>query len=615
MVANPAAVPSDAFLEADAGFEYFTMPAHYQAVAGRILAALAGGGRFILLTGNPPPNGRLLSNALSKAATGTHTVIGVPCGHNLSGDDWRRLVPGGHDTNVQDFSAGAMLVALGTPLPLYVLEDADQLSDEQLQEFFSTWLFGEPTIGTAVLTVTSAFLTRLERPTLSFLIEGLAARMLFNHLGPDEVATFLRQQLNEDEVERVFSAEMIAAISAASGGDPALVNRLAGRALEAHRAETARPSQAAALHPVAEPAPASEPLPEPEAPSEAIGETAAAEAEGKTGDEFPALPAALTEPLPTEEPPPAEPVKRRWGGRRLVVGMGLALAYFAILFLLGTFIPRYFRPAEDARVASNRTHPAETPVAPKAADGATAEKPVPPAALPAAAPAQDHENAKTASVSAAPVVKESTPGATDTAMVVPVAPAPHSEAVTASAAPDLSEVKPAAAESTPAASAPEPRVAAVVPAAAPPSAPAASVPKAPAAPAPIAKQAPAAPAPSVAILSPEKSAPPAAASKSLPAAAPASNAARETEALVARGDEFLTTGDIISARLYYERAAIAGDGHAAMLMGETFDPDFLTRAGVRGVRGDPEIAAMWYRRAKELGDRDAARRIEQLKLN
>src|SRR5512136_2968198 len=112
---RPASLP-----EAEAGFAYFTTPAHYQSIAGRILAALAGGGRFIRLTGNPPPNGRLLSNALSKAATGTHTVIGVPCGHNLSGDDWRRLVPGGHDTNVQDFSSGAMLVALGTPLPLYV---------------------------------------------------------------------------------------------------------------------------------------------------------------------------------------------------------------------------------------------------------------------------------------------------------------------------------------------------------------------------------------------------------------------------------------------------------------------------------------------------------------
>jgi TPR repeat protein len=81
---------------------------------------------------------------------------------------------------------------------------------------------------------------------------------------------------------------------------------------------------------------------------------------------------------------------------------------------------------------------------------------------------------------------------------------------------------------------------------------------------------------------------------------------------VARGDEFLTSGDIVSARLYYERAANAGNGHAAMLMGETFDPAFLGRAGVRGVRGDADAAATWYRRARDLGDPDAARRFELL---
>jgi hypothetical protein len=99
---------------------------------------------------------------------------------------------------------------------------------------------------------------------------------------------------------------------------------------------------------------------------------------------------------------------------------------------------------------------------------------------------------------------------------------------------------------------------------------------------------------------------------------PAAPAARQTLAadeittLVARGDALLRTGDIVSARLYYERAANAGDGHAALLMAETFDPDFLERAGVRGVRGDPSQAAIWYARARDLGDRDAERRFQLL---
>ena len=74
-------------------------------------------------------------------------------------------------------------------------------------------------------------------------------------------------------------------------------------------------------------------------------------------------------------------------------------------------------------------------------------------------------------------------------------------------------------------------------------------------------------------------------------------------ALVARGDGFLSTGDIVSARLFYERAADAGDGPAALRLGATLDPGFLNRAGIRGVQGDADQAASWYGRAEELDRR------------
>jgi len=78
--------------------------------------------------------------------------------------------------------------------------------------------------------------------------------------------------------------------------------------------------------------------------------------------------------------------------------------------------------------------------------------------------------------------------------------------------------------------------------------------------------------------------------------------AAEISALVARGDAFLGAGDIASARLFFERAADSGDGRAAMRMAVTYDAAFLDRAGLHGVRGDPEQAARWYRRARELGE-------------
>jgi TPR repeat protein len=80
---------------------------------------------------------------------------------------------------------------------------------------------------------------------------------------------------------------------------------------------------------------------------------------------------------------------------------------------------------------------------------------------------------------------------------------------------------------------------------------------------------------------------------------------QEIAALLARGDASLSVGDLASARLFYQRAADAGGGVAAIRLGETFDPLFLDRIRLRGVRGDPGAAAFWYHRAHDLGATDA----------
>ena len=48
-------------------------------------------------------------------------------------------------------------------------------------------------------------------------------------------------------------------------------------------------------------------------------------------------------------------------------------------------------------------------------------------------------------------------------------------------------------------------------------------------------------------------------------------------------------------------AANAGDGQAALRMGESYDPAFLAGTRVPGNRGDAATAAQWYLRALELG--------------
>jgi TPR repeat protein len=79
----------------------------------------------------------------------------------------------------------------------------------------------------------------------------------------------------------------------------------------------------------------------------------------------------------------------------------------------------------------------------------------------------------------------------------------------------------------------------------------------------------------------------------------------EADALLARGDALFATGDLTSARLFYEHAVAAGNAAAALRLGSTFDPAFLARAHVGRVQGDLPTALYWYRRARDLGNADA----------
>jgi TPR repeat protein len=96
------------------------------------------------------------------------------------------------------------------------------------------------------------------------------------------------------------------------------------------------------------------------------------------------------------------------------------------------------------------------------------------------------------------------------------------------------------------------------------------------------------------------------------ARAPLPLPAEQITALLARGDAFVRTRDIASARLLYERAADAGNGRAALRMGESFDPAFLDSIGIHRMLGDRQLALSWYRRACDLGDTEAALLLQKL---
>jgi hypothetical protein len=82
--------------------------------------------------------------------------------------------------------------------------------------------------------------------------------------------------------------------------------------------------------------------------------------------------------------------------------------------------------------------------------------------------------------------------------------------------------------------------------------------------------------------------------------------------LIKVGEDFLQHGDVAAARTVLERAATAGNAHAALELGMTFDQAFLAQWGVLGFAPDLAQARKWYDRAIKLGSIEASRHLERL---
>jgi hypothetical protein len=88
----------------------------------------------------------------------------------------------------------------------------------------------------------------------------------------------------------------------------------------------------------------------------------------------------------------------------------------------------------------------------------------------------------------------------------------------------------------------------------------------------------------------------------------------EIKLLVKQGEQFIAAGDVVTARIVFQRAAEAGDAGAAVALGGTYDPIALAKLGVVGLGvvglgGDVERARTWYQKAESLGSTEATRRL------
>jgi hypothetical protein len=197
-----APLSSDAFIRAQAGSDYFATEVHYQYLARRIVAALRGDGRFVLVTGDPPANLQILTRAFSNVAAPRHTVISIPCGPDLTCDELE------HATRMfarPPWSGGMAgeLECSAPSSPLFVFDDLDRLSDGQIEDIHKTILRGDQTSAAGVLLARPDFLARLERPALHFLKEDLAAHLRVQEVGDDEGIAFLHNQLLAQRYRRI----------------------------------------------------------------------------------------------------------------------------------------------------------------------------------------------------------------------------------------------------------------------------------------------------------------------------------------------------------------------------------------------------------------------------
>lgn len=89
--------------------------------------------------------------------------------------------------------------------------------------------------------------------------------------------------------------------------------------------------------------------------------------------------------------------------------------------------------------------------------------------------------------------------------------------------------------------------------------------------------------------------------------------AGEEAAMLKQGGDFIKMGDLAGARLLYEELAAEGSAKGALAMGQSYDPAFLAKGKFQGApKPDARQAARWYRKAAELGSKDAQKFLTAL---
>jgi hypothetical protein len=202
MIQTPGYLSSAALVSVGARSNYIASAAHYEAVARRIVAALRDGDRpMVLVTGEPPADPEVLSEALGNVAGPGYAVVVISCGPELKPADLERAVP--KLAKPKTSGVGAEPGRAAPASPLFIFDDFDRLSDGQIQDVYQGAQRRGQIQWAAVLLAPLDFPARLERPALRFLKERIAAQFRFQEVADDEAIANLHNQLLAQRDRRV----------------------------------------------------------------------------------------------------------------------------------------------------------------------------------------------------------------------------------------------------------------------------------------------------------------------------------------------------------------------------------------------------------------------------
>src|SRR5579883_1500610 len=221
------------FADDMSGADYFRTDQHYRFLARAISRHLQEMRGFVLVTGEPPADGKavelLLCDEKQKAILLTclpdmafadlvqayGREVGVPIADGTKG--------------VWSLMSHLMGEARRGVTHVLVLDKPDLLDAATLDEFFRLLRLDEPYVTPVVLLASPSFPARFEVLPLDRHAPLLVARLSLQHLEREEVADFIDRQLaGASEAEaRLFTPETIEIIAQAANGSPLIANRLA----------------------------------------------------------------------------------------------------------------------------------------------------------------------------------------------------------------------------------------------------------------------------------------------------------------------------------------------------------------------------------------------------